>query len=221
VGDTMKKLFLAGIAATAFCSAPALAADMPVKAPYAAPFDWSGFYLGGQVGYLWGHTRIEETGTRALGPTNGVIGGVLGGANWQTGRFVLGAEADFGWSNAHGMDRNPVTMDLFTYEIRTTTHARGRIGYDFNGTLVYLAGGFAVAHAHVEEMNGAFLVGKLYSGGTIGAGIEHAFTRQILGRIEYLYDDFGHKTYTTGADTYRVGVTGQTVRAAVVYKFGS
>ncbi len=38
--------------------APALAADiaprMPVKAPVIAPaYNWSGFYIGGHVGYGW------------------------------------------------------------------------------------------------------------------------------------------------------------------------
>jgi opacity protein-like surface antigen len=47
-----------------------------------------------------------------------------------------------------------------------------------------------------------------------------AFTRNLVGRIEYLYDDFGHKDYTgvTG-DPYRVSFRGQTVRGALAWKF--
>ena len=48
-----------------------------------------------------------------------------------------------------------------------------------------------------------------------GGGIERAFSSQMRARIEYLYDDFGSKTYVTGADTYTVHVTGQTLRGAV------
>jgi hypothetical protein len=36
------------------------------------------------------------------------------------------------------------------------------------------------------------------------------------GRNVYLYDDFGHRTYTTADDTYYVSVAGQTVRGALV-----
>ena len=228
----MKKALLGAAALVALMvTAPSFAADvpgrMPVKAPPLAPvpvFTWTGFYLGGHVGYLWGHTRIEETETAgALGPTNGVVGGLLGGANWQTGPLVLGGEADIGWSNARGNGAVALTPEFFQYQIRWTSHVRGRIGYDFNGTLVYLAGGLAIANAHVQEIETCGLactVGGTYTGGSIGGGIEHAFTPQISGRIEYLYDDFGHKTYTTGDDTYRVGVTGHTVRGAVVFKFG-
>ena len=56
----MKKLLLAGIALTALL-APAMAADMPVKArpaPLPPPPDWSGFYLGVHGGYGWKKDRF-------------------------------------------------------------------------------------------------------------------------------------------------------------------
>jgi opacity protein-like surface antigen len=41
-----------------------------------------------------------------------------------------------------------------------------------------------------------------------------------VGRIEYLYDDYGHKDYVgVAGDLYRVSLTGQTVRAALAWKF--
>jgi outer membrane immunogenic protein len=49
----MKKLFAAIVTLTAFVGAPTLGADMPLKAPAAAPppaFSWTGFYLGGFAG---------------------------------------------------------------------------------------------------------------------------------------------------------------------------
>src|SRR5512142_2640175 len=81
----------------------ASAADMPVKAPVPkvvnAPYDWTGLYLGGHVGYLWGRTRVEEDGivTEPNASTNGAIGGVMAGYNWQSGPIVFGLEGDFGW----------------------------------------------------------------------------------------------------------------------------
>jgi len=115
-----------------------------------------------------------------------------------------------------------ITMaESFKYEIDWTGHARARIGYDFGGTLVYIAGGLAVAEAHVEEVEILVSRGGNYAGGSIGGGVERMFTPQISGRIEYLYDDFGHKTYAAGDDTYRVAVTGQTIRGALVVRFSS
>src|SRR2546428_314652 len=108
----MRKLIAAGVGLVVILSAgTASAADQRlkqrvVKAPVAAPvLSWTGFYLGGHFGYLWGKTRVEENGvvTDPDASTNGVVGGVLGGYNVQiTPSIVAGVEADFGWSNAHG-----------------------------------------------------------------------------------------------------------------------
>jgi hypothetical protein len=51
-----------------------------------------------------------------------------------------------------------------------------------------------------------------------GGGAEMAITRNLVGRVEYLYDDFGHKNYigSTG-DPYRVSFRGQTVRGALAW----
>ena len=50
----MKKLFVAAIAAASFFTAPAFAADMPVKAAPAPIFSWNGFYVGAYGGAAWG-----------------------------------------------------------------------------------------------------------------------------------------------------------------------
>lgn len=229
----MRKGLFAGIVVIAalFTAGPVFSADlgtrMPVKAPPLAPaavpvFTWTGFYLGGHVGYLWARNSIEEADIiLAEGHTNGVVGGVLGGANWQTGPLVLGAEADIGWSNAHGSKLG--IDESFDYNIHWTSHVRGRAGYAaFPSTLLYIAGGLAITHDTVRmlELVPPMVCGGTFTGWSIGAGIEQAFTRYISARLEYLYDNFGHKTYTMNDDTYRVGVTGNTVRGAVIFRFG-
>lgn len=233
------KVIQSSFAAAALLAAAPLsaqAADLPAapiytKAPaYVPPVSWTGFYIGGHFGYVWGHTQIESAGTGAvvaLGPTDGVVGGLLAGANWQTSSLVVGGEADIGWSSASGNGfATPPATELFKYEIRSTSHVRGRVGYDVKGTLLYLAGGLAIAQAHVQEIETTTILasGGTYTGGSIGGGVEHIFTPYVSGRIEYLYDDYCHKTYPAAyssvwtADTYRVGLTGQTVRAALVFR---
>jgi outer membrane immunogenic protein len=51
----MRSLLFASVAAAALVSAPVFGADMPLKAPtYKAPltafYNWTGFYVGGNVG---------------------------------------------------------------------------------------------------------------------------------------------------------------------------
>jgi outer membrane immunogenic protein len=232
---------LIAAAATIAFAPVATATDLPVKAPVnarvprATPLDdWSGFYLGGHLGHIWGHTRVEDDGviTEHNARTNGVTGGALAGYNWQNGALVLGIDGDFGWSNARGTgsgpppDPDPVvfvtTQAPNIYDLNWTTHVRGRVGYALNDWLFYLAGGFALADLTFQEgaITTAQVSGGKYYGWLVGGGVEHAFTRHLVGRIEYLYDDFGHKDYAgVAGDVYRVFLTGQTVRGALAWKF--
>jgi len=63
---------------------------------------------------LWGRTRVEEDGlvTEPNAATNGVIGGVLAGYNWQAGPWVFGIEGDFGWTDAHGTGQAQASVTL-------------------------------------------------------------------------------------------------------------
>src|SRR3954454_19049333 len=94
IGIHMKKIILATVLA-ALGSTSALAADLGARAPYAkapamveAVGNWSGFYIGGNVGYGWGdgNTHFEDVRTSGLtaGTNPSTVGnrssGVNGGA---------------------------------------------------------------------------------------------------------------------------------------------
>ena len=126
----MKKLIPAGIFAIGvITSSFAHAADLgqPVyKAPPPPPvpvFSWTGFYVGGNVGYGWGTSKddlsflqTDPCGTVCGSPPNdlatfdatdsnklnGVIGGVQAGYNWQVSNFLLGIETDIQASGQRG-----------------------------------------------------------------------------------------------------------------------
>jgi outer membrane immunogenic protein len=98
------------------------------------------------------------------------------------------------------------------------------LGYAADRWLFFVAGGLAIADFEFHE--GAVTTttlpppGGTYVGWSIGGGIEYAFTRNLVGRVEYLYDDFDHKDYTgVDGDPYRVSLTGQTLRGALAWKF--
>lgn len=236
----MKKLLLGTTALLALAVAPAVAADMAVKARPAAmavdpAYDWSGFYIGGHIGYLWGKTRVVDDGvlTEPGAPTNGVVGGVLAGYNWQRGPLVLGLEGDFGWTNAHGTGVSfplpppppprPATPNL--YDLRWDSHVVGKVGFASGQWMIFGTGGLAIAEfrfqpGFVPPVLPPIPTGGKYVGFSVGAGAEYAFTRNLLGRLQYIYDDFGSKNYV-GADggIYRVSLTAQTLRGALSWKF--
>ena len=110
---TLSALIMAG-------TIPAMAADLPVKAPppIAAPvYIWNGFYAGFNGGYSWGRSSRELNFVTATGatiiPPGGVVttggteleGGLFGGQigyNWQTANWVFGFETDIQWANQRG-----------------------------------------------------------------------------------------------------------------------
>ena len=99
------KVVVGTIAVCCLVGTSALAADMPVKAPYAAPagYSWTGCYLGingagARADNTWQPFGDAVFGT--VGP-NGVFGGGQIGCDYQAGPLVAGVEGSFDWGNAN------------------------------------------------------------------------------------------------------------------------
>jgi outer membrane immunogenic protein len=98
----------------ALIAGPAMAADMPLKAPPPPPvWSWTGFYGGVNGGYGWGNWNSyslspifpDGVTTNADPNVRGWFGGVTAGYNWQTSQqWVIGVEADFDWSGEKASD---------------------------------------------------------------------------------------------------------------------
>ena len=222
----MRRLCIACIAAvlTIGLVHAALAADMPTKAPVAktgAPYNWGGFYVGAHAGYLWSSTQVTDTGVvvESNARTNGFIGGALAGYNYQMGEIVLGLEGDFGWSNAHGTGF-AVVFAPNQYDLDWTGHLRGRLGYapGQGPWLFYVAGGLAVTRFVFTDGETGERTSSIYTGGSIGGGIEYGFTSMIIGRAEFLYDIYSGNGAVLH-DYSAMLQNASTARGAIVFKF--
>jgi outer membrane immunogenic protein len=190
----MKTLVLSSvfvIAAAAFSQAMAADAVTEPPAPPVAEnvpvFTWTGPYAGIRGGGSWTHGDFDFPGGSASQSFNGgLIGGFLG-YNWQLdNNVVLGAEGDlnYNWNKediAPGVDAG---TDL-------DGSVRARVGYAFDRTLLYATGGWQVSRGYLDAGDGKDT--KSFNGWTLGAGVDHAFTEKIFGRVEYRYTDFGSK----------------------------
>src|SRR5207247_2684925 len=60
-GVQMNKLLIGSVALAAIAAGPAMAADMPLKAPppMVSYYDWTGVYLGASIGGVW--TEVNRT----------------------------------------------------------------------------------------------------------------------------------------------------------------
>jgi outer membrane immunogenic protein len=228
----MKKLL---VASTLLCamSGYALAADaVVVESPpevYVAPvFSWTGGYIGGQVGYLWGDGDASNPtlGSAGIEP-DGWLGGVYVGYNYQfTNNVVLGIDADFAWTGADdtstivlgGADNG--TLDS---ELDWEGAVRARLGYAVDRFLPYVAGGVAFGRLSGEAFDTADVslgsADETNTGWTVGVGLEYAFTDNIIGRAEYRYTDFGDFDFDVGGEDVSADLTTNDVRLGIAYKF--
>jgi outer membrane immunogenic protein len=198
-------------------SAPATAADMQVKAPvYKAPppvyvFSWAGFYIGADVGGGWSKTSLTNTISDGniswpdLAPGQGIgynqhgfIGGGHIGYNWQTANWVLGVEVSGFGANIKGgattVPGDPFSAgdDVFSSRIRSLFLATARVGVAWDRALLYVRGGYAGADVRTTVSDtvgstGAGADSNWRSGGTVGVGLEYAFTDNLIGGVEYDY----------------------------------
>src|SRR5262245_38032734 len=175
------KMAVAGIAASAALGLGALPASadgyQAKRHGYAAPYSWSGCYLGGNVGwirvdddvatyptgrYLITTTpaqRAEVTRSTSL-DDNGVSGGVQVGCNLQVHSFVLGVEADYNWAN---LDASEVATfgptpggflgrtETLNFSLDRYWTIRARVGHAWDRLLVYGTGGFAGANISLSH----------------------------------------------------------------------
>lgn len=215
--------FLLAIAGNGF------AADAVVNEPPAA-FVWTGGYLGLQAGYAWGKTHATyDNGDHSDPDTNGFIGGVYGGYNYQmSNNVVVGLDADLTYSNAKGGAGyfSNVGFPFGTnfqsdLDLKWSGAVRGRLGYAVDRFLPYIAGGVAVGSVKYQGLNNGvpFDNGgtRTHVGWTLGVGAEYAFTDKWLGRAEYRYTDFGSERISDSEIDVKMHTND--VRLGLAYKF--
>jgi hypothetical protein len=116
----LKTSLVCGAVAAGLLTAPAIAADLPLKAPpYVAPIDynWTGWFVGANAGGAWARSDVSSNFSCPAGglcsvnvpanlanvtnaamgtlSTSGFTGGGQLGYNWQSGALVYGVETDF------------------------------------------------------------------------------------------------------------------------------
>jgi outer membrane immunogenic protein len=224
------KKFLLGTVVFGVLTLPAMAADLPpAPAPYyAAPiaipiFTWTGCYVGGTAGGVWGSTNdtwganpagfpgvAGSLGVSSSFNTSGATGGVVGGCNYQvTPWFVFGVEGDWEATSLSGSSSGTAVNALGTfpftqsYSSHWLSTARARAGYAAGNWLFYATGGAAFANLSRSDSL-SLPIGTLVtasqsttaSGWTVGAGVEWALAPNWIVRAEYLYVDLPALTYT-------------------------
>jgi outer membrane immunogenic protein len=226
----MKKFIVASLSFVAF-AAPAIAADMPVKAPVmAAPvYNWTGFYVGATAGYGWGsYNQYSPTSSGpVVNPKDFIAGGTVG-YNWQTANWVLGLEADFSsgikGSDSVGTTGIGVICGSGVCDVNVTYFgtARARAGIAVNQWLLFGTAGLAYGRYSGGIQNSPQEGSSTKTGWTAGGGVEYAFYSKWSAKFEYLYVNLADAVFGAGAlpgSTYNASGHFNVVRLGVNYHF--
>jgi high affinity Mn2+ porin len=217
----VRKCVLAGVVAVALAGAQqAFAADiiLATKAPPPstppAP-DWTGWYVGGHLGYAWGNSNFSGPAgvSGSLGlfqpfdafqSTGSYFEGLQAGYNYMfADRVVIGAEADASFpsfQNNAGISiggsttfASPSGLETYSETALSSGTVRGRIGYAPGHWLLYATGGFAWSYDRLTLTNsvtGTTDMPFLWRlGWAAGAGFEVPVATHWTARLEYLYTD--------------------------------
>jgi opacity protein-like surface antigen len=209
----------------------AVAADQaPVYAPPVTPppYNWSGLYLGANVGGAWSNRRLSIAGTTWDDPgSTAFIGGFQLGYNLQAGNFLVGVEGEFDWAS-FGRPSFTVSSPLgpveFSDRQKWISTVAARFGIASGRWLTYgkVGGGWAQDNAALTFPSGIPIwTGSNTNGGwLLGGGIEYGFKPNWTVKLEYDYLKLGDwTTSTVPAVSWRRDT--QMIKLGMNYKFQS
>lgn len=203
----MRRYLLSALAVT-FMAAPAVAADMPVKASprvAAEVWTWTGVYFGANGG--WHREKFDWAFNPALPAadnqsfslsTDSWIVGFHVGANWQFNQVVIGVEAAGSWLSDREARHTGYGVDTGSFAVAhadqlLTIGARlGWSPFPANNWLLYVSGGYANANIRTKLVviatgleAGAFRTDERHNGWYVGGGVEYQVWRNWIIGVEY------------------------------------
>jgi outer membrane immunogenic protein len=219
-------ILASGIALFLAVASPcALAADVPARGPVGAPpvapspypssypfpysspyyYNWTGFYVGGNLGVAWDTSTLTDDffGANFSTSRSGFVGGGQIGYNWQISpQFVVGVEWMFDGTSISsdtgtfiGLGGTPLAANE---RIDWVTTLAARFGWTVNNWLFYGKAGGGWVHESETLINlanrFAISTSDTRSGWLLGVGIEYGFAPRWTARVEWDHIGLGDET---------------------------
>jgi outer membrane immunogenic protein len=223
---------------------------MPAKAPVytkapamvAAPYNWSGVYIGGNLGGAWNRTSWTWNlpglfDAASTTNSSSFTGGGQIGWQQQSGNFVGGVEVSYngGRLGSTSVITDPIGIPRdFSSRIDSFLIAALRLGIASDRWLMYVKGGYAGATLKLNvDRDPAFgflaqtQSSQWMNGWDVGVGAEYALSANWIAGVEYNYLGFrpGNVSNVQIPPTILSNHTGisssiSTVTGRISYKFG-
>jgi outer membrane immunogenic protein len=235
----MKTLALASVAV--LTASPALSGDLsdvtPAEAPAVTQFDWTGAFVGANVGGAWNSYNALNNLYASPGSITsaGPIGGVQAGYLYMLpSRFVFGGSASVDWNGSTSTNTvngdNDIATDKTSFGLGG--NVVGRAGYAFGDIMPYALGGWAWQNeTDVQTLlgrTGGAIPGLLSDqssyirkGWVLGPGLAYRFSRNWSVFGQYQYEDFWNLpiNYPVMNRTNKGGLQVNVISLGLNYKF--
>lgn len=193
-----------------------------------APFSWTGFYVGGNVGGVWSERSSNVTFPNGNSQifsfdADSFAGGVQGGYQVQMGAIVLGLELGLtGFDLAARANADPAVVANRTRlsDIDWLFTLAPRVGFAMDKWMVYLKAGYA--NAEIFNGTSATSTGALVTGANrreegwlIGTGFEVAVAPWVSLGLDYSYVSIEPHVRTPSGPQFSVGVAGTSTNSDI------
>jgi outer membrane immunogenic protein len=212
-------LFKTAIIAALCVTAVSTASFAAGKKTSSGTENWAGPYAGLSIGYIQdrselynGESYYKAVGSYNPGNTNNIAFGGQAGINWQGGKTVYGFEADaFGiyGETKLGFKNSNNTNAFQGQDLNATASLRARLGMVIEkaptyleGSMIYATGGLALLQttSYHWDNNQYDDSKRLYTGWTLGAGLEKKVSSDASFKLEGRYTNFGAKHWSDASD---------------------
>jgi outer membrane immunogenic protein len=227
----MAGLLTGAVLAGAMAATAVVAADLgparPIRPPadFAPPFErerlqierWTGFYIGGTLGYGLSSGRTGGDIGSIPFDLDGGLATVFAGYNWQQGALVLGLETDVGtgWLSVS----EPTPSGRLDADLNVYGSARARLGALLTPSLL-LYGTAGLAWASMDfNLQGGQSRSETFLGYQVGLGGEMMISRNVTLRLEYNFTDLGAERVIHGGQQNVYDPDFHTVRAGISLRF--
>lgn len=173
----------------------------------AAPYDWSGFYAGANLGVIWTGAHLTANNinfvnadgrySTNMDATDVDPGFQFGYLRQIDAHWVVGGEADFTYPATRAqytVQTSCCTYDQFEVRNNLQGSLRLRAGYALDRFLPFVTAGLSFASMGLyynNESNNAYSQTTTQTGWMLGAGLEYGVMENLSTRLEYLYTDYG------------------------------
>lgn len=192
-------------------AAPAFAADLgsyeqpPAYNEPQTSTSWTGAYVGGHVGAAMPKANPFRSG-------KGLALGAQAGYDYDLGSAVVGGEIE---ATHLGDARVGVPGGHLNERWRAAVKAKAGIKMD--QSLIYGTAGLTVTS--LRDAGGVTGPDGMKEGYLLGAGVEHRFTPQISGKVEYNYTATDDVRTFSGTTQSHTDISDHVVKGGVNYRF--